>query len=223
MNKLIIYSILLLFYLGLSKSLSPNEYGINYINNDESLSRLVPGAPVSVILTDIHSTGFLIKTYYHKYKIIYGFQSFEELIVRTSRSYSKKNQDNIGLSTFRRYVEAELEDFTALPPGSIFIGDKNFGNWVLDDSGDKTWKFFRVYRQLPLYLGWNEYVPTFRDFSKIKVHQDQNKTYFGSKSQFGTNGSITKKSFPNYFERLNADQVDLKSFVKHYMKENFIK
>ena len=119
MNKIIVYCVLLLFYLGLSKSLSPSEYGINYINSNEALSRLVPGAPVSVILTDIHSTGFLIKTYYHKYKIVYGFQSFEELIVRTSRNYSINNQSHLGLSIFRRYREDELEDFTPLPPGSI--------------------------------------------------------------------------------------------------------
>ena len=86
MNKIIVYCILLLFYLGLSKSLSPSEFGINYINSDSLLSQIVPGKPVSVILTDIHSTGFLIKTFYHKYKIVYGFQSYEELIVRTSRA-----------------------------------------------------------------------------------------------------------------------------------------
>jgi hypothetical protein len=202
--------------------LSPNEYGINYIHNNESLSRLVPGAPVSVLLTDIHSTGFLIKTYYHKYKIIYGFQSFEELIVRTSRAFSKKNAKNIGLSVFRRYRENDRENFTALPPGSIFIGDKNFGNWVLDNSGDKLWKFFRVYRQLPVYLGWNEFTPTFREFSKIKIHQEQEAVFYGLNKEFGTDGSISKKAFPNYFDRQKADQIDLKTFLKRYMKENFI-
>ena len=66
MNKFILYGILLLVYLGLSKSLSPTEFGVKYINNDEALAEIINGAPVSVILTDIHSTGFLIKTFYHK-------------------------------------------------------------------------------------------------------------------------------------------------------------
>ena len=62
MNKFIGYGILLLIYLGLSKSLSPSELGISYINSKESLSKLINGAPSTVILTDIHSIGFLIKT-----------------------------------------------------------------------------------------------------------------------------------------------------------------
>ena len=70
MNKLILYGILLLVYLGLSKSLSPGEYGIRYINKKEDLIDLIPGQPVSAILADMHSTGFLIKTYYQKYKIV---------------------------------------------------------------------------------------------------------------------------------------------------------
>lgn len=223
MNKIIVYCILLLFYLGLSKSLSPSEFGINYINSDSLLSQIVPGKPVSVILTDIHSTGFLIKTFYHKYKIVYGFQSYEELIVRTSRAYSSKNQKNIGLSVFRRSNFNEDESFTALPPGSVFIGNKSFGSWVLDDSGDKVWKFFRVYRQLPTYLGWHNYKPTFSDYSKIKIYKEQNKPFYGPNNDFGTEGKITKKAFPNFFKRNKADKIDFKSFLKKYMNENFIK
>jgi hypothetical protein len=82
LNKIVIYILLLLVYLGLSKSLSPSEYGVNYVHNTESLSKLIGAGPVSVILTDIHSTGFIIKTYYHKYKVVYGFQYYEEIISR---------------------------------------------------------------------------------------------------------------------------------------------
>ena len=74
MNKLIIYGILILTYLALSKSLSPTEYGIQYVNKKDDLAEIIPGKPVSTILIDIHSTGFIIKTYYQKFKIIYGFQ-----------------------------------------------------------------------------------------------------------------------------------------------------
>ena len=70
LNKIIIYSLLLLTYLGLSKSLSPSEFGISYVFNEESLSSMIKGAPVSVILVDTHSTGFIIKTYYQKYKVV---------------------------------------------------------------------------------------------------------------------------------------------------------
>lgn len=222
MNKLILYGILLLTYLGLSKSLSPTEFGIKYINNNQGLSNLISGSPVSVILTDIHSTGFIIKTYYHKYKVVYGFQSYEELIVRTSRQFADEKKPYLGMSIFRRYKIDQKESFTPLPPGSIFIGDKNFGNWVKKSSGKRVWQFFRVYRQIPKYLGWKEFMPSQRIFNEITVHQDQKKPFFGSNDEFGIEGSITKKAFPKYFERQIPNEATFKNFLKEYVKENFI-
>lgn len=223
MNKLIIYGILLLTYLGLSKSLSPNEFGIKYVNNNQDLAELIPGSPVSVILTDIHSTGFIIKTYYHKYKVVYGFQSYEELIIRTSRIFTEQNKQYLGMSIFRRYKLDQKESFIPLPPGSIFIGDKNFGNWQLKDSNNKEWKFFRVYRQIPKYLGWEGFKPSFKIYTKIKLHEKQKKAFFGSNDEFGMKGSITKKAFPKYFDRQSPKEKKINNFLKEYVKENFIK
>ncbi len=222
MNKLITYGILLILYLGLSKSLSPSEFGIKYVNSKESLSKNIPGSPVSVILTDIHSTGFIIKTYYHKYKVVYGFQSFEELIIRTPRKFMEESKPFLGMSVFRRFKNNGKEDFTPLPPGSIFIGDINFGNWV-DINGSKTWKFFRVYRQIPIYLGWRDFKPSFQVYTKIQDALDDGTPYYGSNDEFGLNGSITKEAFPKYFNRQKNEPVDLKKFIKTYLNENFIK
>ena len=139
MNKLIIYGILILTYLALSKSLSPTEYGIQYVNKKDDLAEIIPGKPVSTILIDIHSTGFIIKTYYQKFKIIYGFQSYEEIIVRTSSKFSESLKPYMGMSIFRRYRDGKTS-FTPLPPGSVFIGDKNFGTWARSKTYGKIWK-----------------------------------------------------------------------------------
>lgn len=223
MNKFVLYGILLLSYLTLSKSFSPNEFGIKYVKTNEDLIDLVPGAPVTMILTDIHSTGFIIKTYYHKYKVIYGFQSYEELIVRTSQKFSQKNKNFVGMSVFRRYKENNLVDFTPLPPGSIFIGNKSFGSWIKNGRSQKKWKFFRVYRQIPQYLGWKDFSPTQTTFDDIKAHLDKKKPFFGSNDEFGTSGSITAKAFPSYFERKKPQTIDYKAFFKGYLKGNFVK
>ncbi len=223
MNKLILYGILLLVYLGLSKSLSPGEYGIRYINKKEDLIDLIPGQPVSAILADMHSTGFLIKTYYQKYKIVYGFQSYEELIVRTSSKFSDSLRPYLGMSVFRRHADTGEVSYTPLPPGSIFIGDRNYGNWKVLKNGNKTWSFFRVYRQLPTYLGWFDFSPSYAVFLKISSHEELDKPYFGSNDEFGLKGSITKKAYPKYFERQIPEDINLKTFIKDYLKENFIK
>lgn len=223
MNKFIIYGLLILAYLTLSKGFSPNEFGVKYIKNNEDLVKLIPGAPVSLILTDIHSTGLLIKTYYHKYKIIYGFQSYEELIVRTSRNFTEENKPFLGMSTFRRYKENNKENFTPMPPGSVFIGNKNFGNWVRQGKDSQKWKFFRVYRQIPQYLGWGKYQPTYKTYTQILDFQDREKPFFGSNDEFGLNGSITKLSFPNYFERQKPTKINFESFFMNYLNTNFRK
>lgn len=222
MDKLIAYSFLLLLYLGLSKSLSPNEFGISYINKSKDLSEIVTGKPISVVLTDIHTTGFIIKTFYHKYKIIYGYQSYEELIVRTSRQYSDKQKKFLGMSIFRRYTNDE-ESLIPLPPGSIFVGNKNYGNWITNKDGSKTWRFFRVYRQIPIYLGWKDFKPDFDFHNKARLLEAQGMPFYGLNNEFGYDGTITRKSFPHYFTRQSSMNNDLKSYIKTYFKENFIK
>jgi hypothetical protein len=220
MSKLVIYLLLLLVYLGLSKSLSPSEYGVNYVFNKESLSKLIGAGPASVILTDIHSTGFIIKTYYHKYKVVYGFQSYEEIIVRTSGTFSKKHLNHIGLSILRRYKDDKIDD-TPLPPGSLFIGDRNFGSWKKNRNGDKVWSFYRVYRLLPTYLGWGSFRPTYKFYQEVLVRTNNNKVFLGFNDEFGTVGELTKQYFPQYFTRNQDKKIDFKGFFQDYLKQNF--
>ncbi len=223
MNRFILYGILLLAYLALSKSLSPSEYGIKYINKKEDLAKLIPGQPVTAILADIHSTGFLIKTYYQKFKVVYGFQTYEEIIVRTSRNFSEELKPYIGMSVFRRYQETGEVSYNPLPPGSIFIGDSNFGNWEKKNNLNSKWKFFRVYRQLPIYLGWGTFSPSYQVFEMIQSHEELQTPFFGSNDEFGINGSVTQSTYSRFFERQNPPEVDLESFLKNYFNENFIK
>ncbi|MEE2671001.1 MAG: hypothetical protein VYA54_04790 [Bdellovibrionota bacterium] len=221
MNKLIFYGILLVIYLGLSKSFSPSEYGIGYINSSAGIESLVKGAPVSVIFTDIHSTGFLIKTYYHKYKIVYGYQSYEELIVKTSELYSEKQKQYLGMSVFRRNRNGE-PSFTPLPPGSVFIGDKNLGKWIKHPSGERRWQFFGAYKNLVRYLGWEDFSPSVKLKNKIQIHLEQGKPFFGENQEFGLDGTITRKVFSSYFERSKQPQFSTKKYLKRYFNENFI-
>lgn len=220
LNKIIVYIVLVLVYLGLSKSLSPSEYGVNYVFNEQSLEKLIGAGPVSVILTDIHSKGFIIKTYYHKYKVVYGFQGYEELIARTSSSFSTLHKQHIGLSIFRRYEDGKMSN-TALPPGSIFIGDRNFGSWVKDRNNEKIWKFYRVYRHLPNYLGWGKFTPSYKFYQEVQVRMNNNQTFFGFNDEFGANGEITKSYFPNYFKRSSETTINLTKFFEDYFKRNF--
>lgn len=219
LNRILIYCALLLTYLGLSKSLSPSEFGISYVFNEESLSKLVGGSPVSVILTDTHSTGFIIKTHYQKYKVVYGFQTYDELIVRTSRSFALATQNYIGMSIFRRTEELQ-ESFTPLPPGSVFIGDRDFGRWINSSVG-KVWQFYRAYRYLPQYLGIEKFKPTFSFYQEVIKAERENKPFYGFNDEFGLNGSITQEEFPAYFKKDRSQDINLKDYFADFLKKNF--
>lgn len=221
-TKIIIFISLIIVYLGLSKALSPTGLNINYVFNQESLSSIIKEKPVSLILIDTHSTGFAIKTHYHKYRAVYGFKSYQELIVKVSSNFRDKHAKHIGASIFRRSIN-DKESFIPLIPGAIFLNDKTFGTWYKGENNQKIWKFYRVYRHLTDFLGWQEYAPTYKDYQKIQIALNQNTSFFGPKNQFGTKGTITKKSFKNYFKRQRPNNINFKSFLQEYFKENFYK
>ncbi|MCT4642043.1 MAG: hypothetical protein N4A33_07055 [Bacteriovoracaceae bacterium] len=219
-NKFILYIFLILIYLGLSKAISPTGNKINYILNDESLNNIFKSSPISVILIDAHSTGFIIKTHYHKYRVVTGYTGFKEVIVRVSNSFRKKHIDNIGSSIYRKDRNG-TPSFSSSIPGAIFIGDKTFGKWIKSKNNTKKWKFYRVYKHLVDILGWESFQPDYTTFQEVSVNINKKKSYFGAKNEFGTQGYITKKSFPRYFKRKSPFSFDVHSFFKGYFKLNF--
>ncbi len=221
MNKIAIYVLLILIYLGLAKGFSTNELGISYIKSANALSNIIEGKNLTAILIDTHATGVFIKTYYQKYKIVYGFEPSREIIVRTSRNFALKNKDNIGLSLFRRYERADIENTTPLPPGTLYVGNPAFGRWRYHPSGQKQWQFFKAYQSLPKELGWGEFRPSKRFYELTQSYIGQNKAFYGERNEFGTQGDITKANFPEYFERQNRPQKGFKDIIIEYFKNNF--
>ncbi|MBY0517902.1 MAG: hypothetical protein K2P81_13415 [Bacteriovoracaceae bacterium] len=219
MQRFFLYFTLVIAYLGLSKALSPSELGMDYVPNEKGLSRVIPGQNVTVILTDMHATGFVIKTYYQKYRLVYGFQGIEEMIVRTSRDYARKNKRNIGMSLFRR--SDNVEETVPMPPGVSYIGNRLFGEWKTLKNGGTRWKFYRAYKNLPRYLGWGNWRPDQRFYDDFIASRERNTSYYGHNDEFGTLGKVTRKNFPNFFKQERQKKVSIKSLLVNYFKENF--
>lgn len=219
MQKILLYLILIITYLGLSKGLSPSELGMDYVPNERGLAKAFTGENVSIILIDMHATGFLIKTYYQKYRVVHGFQGIEEVIVRTSRDFAKKNRENVGLSIFRRSEEGE--ETLPMPPGASFIGNRGFGEWRPNKYGVPKWRFYRAYKNLPTYLGWGKWSPDQLFFDEYIAFRERNQPYYGSNKEFGTQGAVTQKNFPNYFKPERQKRIEVKTFLLKYFRENF--
>ncbi len=185
MNKISFYVFLILVYLGISKSFSPTETETPFLINKNAYDNYFQGAPLTVILTDSISSGFLIKTYLHKYKLVYAFRPPQEIMVRVSKKYWEQNLNNHGLSLFRRKDNSLKPSFTVVPPGTLFLGDPSYGSWVTTDYGEKVWEFHRTYKNFKDMLGWVKFIPSFGTYQKIKSHlanqipyKDENAVFF---------------------------------------------
>jgi hypothetical protein len=207
-------------YLGLAKALSPTEVGVQYVQNEKSFTKIMKGKSVSAILIDTHSTGFLIKTYYQKYRVITDYDNIEEMIVRTSREFAKKNMKNIGLSLYRRLDEKE--ETLALPPGSFYIGNAEYGEWrTSEKTGNTRWIFWKAYKDFPKYFGWGKWRPSEEFYQGMRNSQSHGHPYYGLDEEFGINGKVTRENFPNFFRSERTKQINMKDLLIEYFKENF--
>lgn len=218
MNKLSLYTLLILLFLGLSKNFSPSEQKTPLIPNEKVLGHYFVGAPLSVVLTETFQIGFLIKTYFMRLKVVHGFKSPEEIIVRTSKKFWEHNQKNIGMSLFRRYENKQEESTVPLPPGSLYVGNLSFGRWGYANSGEKVWKFHKPYQHYSKIFRWLEFVPNFEFFTKMNIHLKNDQPFYGLKDEFGAEGNITKKAFKEKIGTREFEKLSFKDFLKKFLK-----
>jgi hypothetical protein len=219
MYKFFLYLILVILYLGLAKTLSPSEFGVQYLQNEKGFNKIISGNNTTVILIDTHATGFLMKTYYQKFRVISGYDNVEEIIVRTSKEFARKNLDHIGLSIYRK--SDSREEFTPLPPGSLYIGNTEFGDWKINKRGKIVWRFNKPLKNLPRYLGWGTFRPDVDFFQQLKVKQSLGEPFYGPNGEFGSSGFITRKEFPHFFKEERMKKIEMKTLLIEYFKENF--
>jgi hypothetical protein len=219
MYKFFLYFVLTISYLGLAKALSPSEVGVQYLQNEKGFSKIIKGNAVSMVLMDTHTTGFLIKTYYQKFRVIKDYDNIEEMIVRTSREFAKKNLKNIGLSLYRR-LENKEETLPA-PPGASYVGNKEFGSWKTSKSGSTKWVFWKAYKDFPKYFGWGKWRPTEEFYQQFRNSQVNNLPFYGAHDEFGINGEVTRENFPHFFRSERSKKVNMKDLLIEYFKENF--
>lgn len=219
MYKFFLYTILIILYLGLAKTLSPSELGMHYLQNEKSFSKLSKNENITFILIDTHATGFLIKTYYQKYRVISSYDNIEEIILRTSKEFAHRNRNNIGLSLFRRHNSKE--ETIPQPPGSFYIGNKEYGFWRENKKGQVLWRFNSAYKNFPKYLGWGKFRPDDEFYRQLKLKISAGQTFYGTQNEFGTSGKVTREAFPHFFREERMKKVEMKTLLIEYFKENF--
>jgi len=186
MNKISLYILLILIFLGFSKSFSPKLKNIDFIKNKDMFQVFVKNAPVSLILKESFERGTFIKSYYQKYQIIHGFKPNDQKTVtfRTTKSFWEKNKKYIGMSLYRAEKSDSPGDTTPMPPGFLFIGDSAYGSWEKNKNGEKVWIFQRSYAHFPKLFEWKNFKITKKLFIKVQKHKKKGTVFYGDKNQF---------------------------------------
>ena len=216
MNRFSIYALLVLVYLGMSKSFAPAEKITPYIKNQYDLSKYIKNAPVSAILIDYFKAGFIIKTYFHRYKIVHGFTQPETITMRISKNYYQDNILNLGMSLFNRKERLNEETFIPSPPGMLYVDDSFYGKWTYENSGNQIWDFHRGYKHFPELFGWGTFRPTKEFLTQLKINLASEKPVYGTNEEFGLNGTISKE-----FYKHNQRKIQNIEKIKYHLK-NFL-
>ena len=213
MNKLAIYLLFVLIFLGISRGLSTGSNGNKYIFNEFDYPEVFQGQPITIILEDAYQTGFVVKSNIHRYRVIRVFEHSEVVILQVSKRYFQKTLGHIGLSLFRRDGKG-VEDMVAAPPGALFMGDISYGSWDTDEDGVERWHFFSAYEYLENEFFWGEFRPD-RDFhQKLKENLARKKTFFGPHGEFGSEGLISQRELPMNWYRNRNKKATLSDYVK---------
>ncbi len=221
MSKISIYILLILLFLGISKSFSPKQKVFTYIDNRNVLPHFFPSEHTGIILLGFNNSGYFIKTHYMHLKIIHSFRAPEYKVVRTSRAFLENNKNFVGLSIFRRAEITDnksTESILPTPPGSFYVGNQAFGKWVLQDSGKKIWNFYRIYKHYPDLFGWGTFRPD-TEFHKImELHKSKAQIFYGINNEFGTQGSVTKEFLISNFNTKKKPQKTFKKYLASLFK-----
>jgi len=218
-NKIIIYIILLVSYLSLNRAIAPDNLGLEYIRTSQDLSKIIKHYPATAILERIMTKGYIIKTYYQKYKIVYAHRSPREIIVRTRRRFAEQSKRFVGMSLFSIDEDKNINTIP-MPPGIIFINNQKFGQWYFK-SAEYFWKFYRSYRRLPIYLGWGSFRPS-KEFYEVSQESTNAKLpYFGLDNQFGAKGEITLQYLPRPQKHQLFNSIKFGNLFKRYLKTNY--
>ena len=179
----------------------------------EGLKKELKDTPTySIILEDMKQEGTFFKTYFHRYLVVLPERSTKTQWFEVPEKYYKKTSAMLGMSLLTR-KEGVFDDVPS-PPGYAYVGDENYGRWREDDRGGSFWEFYGKYAFFSsLFGGW--YHPIYRnDYRDYQRYHTGRRPYFGSKNQYGSSGTIVKKTRPGFYaRRMSAVKAGKSSFV----------
>ena len=168
----------------------------------------------SVILADMRQEGTFSTDYWHQYRVTTG-QTVEgsDDLVYAEDIRDWERVDRRTYTRYRRYLGMVIlskgpdgnVDRNQHPPGYQYVGNDRYGRWRDDSRGGSFWEFYGRYALISHMMGGFRR-PIYRnDWNTYQDFRGRAQPYFGS-GAYGTNGTVTRQSNPNFFRRQQARQ-----------------
>ena len=173
----------------------------------------------SVVLRDMDEDLF---GYSHQYQVAVGAPQpgSDELVYREalldwqqvdSGTY-ERYRPFLGMVILSKSPGRQRRSESAHPPGYQQVGDERYGQWRQDSSGRSFWEFYGQYALLSHIMGGFGR-PIYRDdWNGYQESRSRGQTYYGPSTAggsrtYGTNGSTTRQTNPDFFRRQQARQA----------------
>ena len=152
----------------------------------------------SVILDDMDVKGNIFKDFFHKYRIIQGEDSRKTDWLEVPETTFNQYKSYLNMTIWSK--KDGIVSNAVGPPGYEYVGNRHYGQWRTNSSGQSFWVFYGQYRLFSDLLGGPVYR---RDYDSYRRYRSsyQHKPYYGSKKQYGTSGSFTRKQKPDFYKR----------------------
>ena len=168
----------------------------------------------SVILADMREEGTFSTEYWHQYRVTTGEseEGSDDLVYaenirdweRVDRGTFARYQPYLGMVILSKGTDGNV-DHDQHPPGYQYVGNERYGQWRGDGRGGSFWEFYGRYALISHMIGGFGR-PIYRnDWNSYRDLRGRGRPYFGS-GTYGTNGTVTRQSNPNFFRRQESRQ-----------------
>jgi len=164
----------------------------------EEMQKTLAKAPdYTIILEDMNEEGSYFPKFYHRYRIVQGEREIKTSWVEVSKDVYQKYEPFLGMSLVSKTV-ADGVSKSPHPPGYQHVGNPTYGHW----GGGGFWVFYGQYAMMQNLMGYGMGRRIYRnEYNDFRSARQSGRPYYGQNKDFGTNGSLTKKTRPNFYQR----------------------
>ncbi|NIM16897.1 MAG: hypothetical protein GTO45_33375 [Candidatus Aminicenantes bacterium] len=168
----------------------------------------------SIILADMKTEGYFSPSYYHSYKIVYAekkkesdeyvYRNYTTDWYRVGKREYQKYYGYLGMTLLAKSKDGKV-DTTPSPAGYRYVGNPTYGHWRTDSSGNSFWAFYGKYAFFSSIFSHTFNRPIYRTtYDTYHTTHTAGRPYYGPGNRYGTNGTATKQTHANFFQRQKA-------------------